>query len=131
METPAEATELRRAIGHYLQDRFELKLDPTHLGLNGTTLVALRKAFDLYFRIRMQPLNEWRAGTIVVARIGFAEPRVGHGCSLIELLKTHGRRLDFRYIGIEQANEECRAFAVKLGFHEHTDERNLLRSIVS
>lgn len=79
----------------------------------------------------MQPLNEWPAGTIVVARIGFAESRMGHGRSLIELLRTHGRRLGFRHIGIEQANEGCRTFAIKLGFHEHTDERNLLRSIVS
>lgn len=71
---------------------------------------------DLYLRI--EGMKDGRV-KLVVARIAFSEQRAGHGTALFAHFAQIAPRLGFECLEIESVNDESRAFAIRLGMHEH------------
>lgn len=115
-DVETDCAKLRSALASYLMPRFNCRTDPVHFGLSPGTIHASRKAFDIYLRVMHDGASRWPDKTIVVARIGFNQPRRGHGASLISFLAHWASAFGFRYLAIEQPNEGCALFAAKLGF---------------
>lgn len=68
------------------------------------------------FYLRFKPQTGWPENSIVIARIGFSEQRVGHGTNFLRFLVEHSQKYGIDNIFIEYANENCGKFAQKYGF---------------
>lgn len=109
-------------LNEYLQTEFEYKRKHAYTSPVSSTLVAHTKMFDLYFR--WLPISQsWKNNTLVIARIGFKNTRIGHGTRLLQFLCKQARKFGVEYIGIESANSNSVEFGRKLGF-ELVSERN-------
>lgn len=93
------------------------------------TVSALSRQFDLYFRLFGRPDANCPRDTLVIARIGFKQQRVGHGRALIERLVELAPTFGYRYLLIESANAKASAFAERLGFTHYDNRRNWVGSV--
>ncbi|WP_143054589.1 GNAT family N-acetyltransferase [Massilia timonae] len=93
------------------------------------TVSVNRKAADLYLRFR--PGGFWPRDSVVIARIGFAQQRRGHGTALLAKLVELADQYNVTSIGIEQTNPQpsIQNFVRKYGFASYRNDRNWLVSI--
>lgn len=82
--------------------------------------VALSKSrIDLYLRFGIYSRNDHKDKKyIVVARIGFKNPKNGHGTALLKELCNFGEKFGYEYLEVECPNQDCQAFMKKLGFKD-------------
>lgn len=85
-------------------------------------VMAQRKKFDLYLRFGRTWACE-KSKSIVIARIGFEKQRAGHGTELLKVLTRVAHDYGYKYLAIESVNVSSSAFAGKLGFEPHSQEK--------
>ncbi|MEO4013008.1 hypothetical protein [Pseudomonas rossensis] len=95
----------------------------SNIGL-GATLNAFTLKYDLYFRLFPNPETGWPRETLVLARIGFKDPRNGHGRRLLTLIIGLASEIGYQHIAIECANENSSAFGKRFGL-QPMDDRGL------
>ncbi|MBX8565727.1 hypothetical protein K5D44_13590 [Pseudomonas cichorii] len=116
-------------LAEYLKSTFRYKNPCVTLGLSPCTVDAKTKKYDLYFRVTPLSATGWDSNTLVVARIGFAERRKGHGKNLMEFLVKVSASIPYTYIGLEQTNTSATAFGIKFGLKQHGEGQNFLASV--
>ncbi|MDP5031792.1 MAG: hypothetical protein NWQ54_21180 [Paraglaciecola sp.] len=73
------------------------------------------------FYLRYKPERGWLDNSIVIARIGFSEERVGNGTKFLRFLVENSQKYAIDNIFIETANDICGKFAQKYGFIRWSD----------
>jgi len=101
-------------LNKYLKKRFDYKTNPADIEFPHL-VSAKRRSFDIYLRCSGN-IVDWPEKTLVIARIYFKKQRKGYGTDLVMFLASNAAELGYKYIGIEQANEKCSAFAKKMRF---------------
>lgn len=106
-------------INEDLKQRFGYKRRCADFDPTGDTIHAKAKKMDIYLRFP-ENFRRWHemSGILVVARIGFAEQRKGHGTWLLELLSRLAPKYGYKSIAIESTNhkESIQNFVRKFGF---------------
>lgn len=102
--------------------------DPIDAIEPNSRIMAQRKKYDIYIRFGKTWISDNKK-SIVIARIGFNQKRVGHGTNLLKLLVKIAELNNYQLIGIECVNKNSQAFALRFGFAEHTNDRNYVISI--
>lgn len=127
----ARSEDLISHLRFFLLERFTYK--PRYLQQrvwrSYATVSALTRQFDLYFRLFGRPDENCPRDTLVIARIGFEQQRVGHGRALVERLVGLAPKLGYRHLLIECANTKASAFAEGLGFTPFENRRHWVGSI--
>ncbi|WP_338487328.1 hypothetical protein VRB78_14815 [Pseudomonas trivialis] len=123
---------LKPHLTEFLADRFAYRprYINQHLNRSFATVSAKTHKYDLYFRAFPRPHEFWPRESITIARIMFKELRAGHGRGLIEMLVKLAPKFGYKYLTIESANDNCAAFAQRMGFTSYEDGRHWVGSIV-
>lgn len=111
-----EYEELRADIDRYLMERFKYRKSLVRLTVDNIITTCRNSRVDLYLRIRRIE-SRFPPDCLIIARLSFSKERVGHGTHFLRFLTKVARKYDFKYIGIECANDKSSAFAKKLGFY--------------
>ncbi len=116
---------LSEEIDYYLRKNFDYKTSVVNC--NDFAINAKRKKFDLYFRYN-SPSLLFTQNTFIIARLIFSSTKKGNGTKLLKFLITLSSRYDFKNIGLEHANVDCKLFGEKLGFQslESSDDHMIV-----
>jgi hypothetical protein len=116
---------LAEDVKSFYSDRFPaeapfFKLNQNNVSVRLTSSrIDQNQRTDLYLRIQAEKDGRVK---LVIARIAFSEQRAGHGTALIEHIARIAPSLGFECLEIESVNDESRAFAIRLGMHEHEQD---------
>jgi hypothetical protein len=111
------------SLNQYLKERFGFTSDEAMFGLSNQTIDVRTKPISLYMRL-MDEEGFWFSSTIVIARLGFQEERIGRGTDFLRFISKIAKEHGYRYIGLECTNEKSRAFGLKHGFRRHKENRD-------
>lgn len=115
-------------LSRYLLSRLNYQ-EGCNVSLSGT-VCAYSETVDLYLRF---PPNsgDWPTNTLVIARIGFHDQRVGHGTSFLQFLVKQSGIYGYADIGVEQTHpgDSIQNFVRKHGFNALDDNRNWIVSV--
>lgn len=124
-----EAKEVCAELNEHLMDAFGYKTPPAYVG-SCNTILASRKAFDIYLRHKPDLYAGWGENSLVIARIAFDKQRIGSGSSLLRFLVGISDKYGYERIGIEFAsNERIVGFAKKYGFEIYGSGKNWVASV--
>ncbi|KAA6332771.1 hypothetical protein EZS27_018750 [termite gut metagenome] len=111
------------SVNKYLKETFRFKRNVATFGLDNRTIIVRIKPINLYLRL-MDEDGFWFASTIVIARLGFQQERIGHGADFLRFISKIAVEHRYRYIGLESTNAKSTAFGLKYGFRMHKGENN-------
>ncbi|WP_373246956.1 GNAT family N-acetyltransferase [Bacteroides thetaiotaomicron] len=111
-----EYEELRADIDRYLMERFKHRKSFVWLTVDNIIVTRRNSRVNLYLRIRKVE-SRFPPDCLIIARLGFAKERIGHGTHFIRFLTGIARKYGFNHIGIECANIKSSRLAEKLGFY--------------
>ncbi|HGU9808038.1 TPA: GNAT family N-acetyltransferase [Enterobacter hormaechei] len=123
--TYAEQTDILERINGYLHTVYPYKRNSACICDNykehaeSFRIITHRKKFDIYLRFGKYWVDE-NQKTITIARIGFHQQRSGHGTRLLRLLSEIAAQHGYKYIAIEQVNDNSERFALRYGFKKST-----------
>lgn len=106
-------------IARYGSNNLTRLNDDTH------TMLAVSKKFELYLRFSLPEDRKhsiWDQTTLVIARIGFKDQRVGNGKSLLQFLVSQSKLFNYTKIGLEMTNKNASNFARKFSFTQITEK---------
>ncbi|GAB6009649.1 GNAT family N-acetyltransferase [Dysgonomonas reticulitermitis] len=103
-----------------VKERFGFTSDEAMFGVGNRTIDVRTKPINLYLRL-MDMEGLWFAHTIVIARLGFQEERIGHGTDFLRFISKVAKEHRYKYIGLECTNEKSTAFGLKHGFRRHKE----------
>ena len=101
----------------YLMSRYDCDSEPAYFdSISQTINTKSHESFEFY--IRWQPKSTtWSGDTIVVARIGFDEQRIGHGTDFLKFVLSQSQKYRYQKVVIETAaTDSIRSFVKKFGF---------------
>lgn len=87
-------------------------------------IIAQEEDFDFYLRLINVDTADYKKGTLVIARIGFLKKRQGFGSKLVSRLIKAGGECGYKYLALEQANPQSKAFAIKMGMKDISETKD-------
>jgi hypothetical protein len=114
---------LLESLNQYLKEQFGFSSDEATFGVGKQTIDVRTKPISLYMRL-MDIEGFWFASTIVIARLGFQEERIGHGTNFLQFISKVAKEYGYKYIGLECTNAKSTAFGLRYGFKKHKGEKN-------
>lgn len=108
-------------LNDYLKDRFKYKRNQARHRIH--TINVLTRKVGLYIRFNALTWKKTSKITLVLALLRFKRTREGEGTNLLKFLLEKQSKYGYEEIGIEECNDNAKAFARKLNF-KAIDERN-------